>query len=194
MKTLTYVNTALILFAIILIVAGMIRQPVAQFSGVTNLDSLTLSDNLIVTGTSTLSANLNADGGMIVGGVKDYGESASRALTASDICDYNIIQIDADGSGDDVGASISFPDDETLQADCLGSSGDYKKFFIDGTSSTSTTYIEIVGPDIVEYASTAATTDIAGNVLIQAEVFNTGTSLSWYFDVIDASVSYQLND
>jgi hypothetical protein len=170
--------------------------PTVSIGGTSNFDSdIVISETLSVAKGSTFSGNVSTDGGLIVGGRKNYGEAASTALSATDICDYNIIQIDADGSGDDIGASISFPDDETLIADCLSASGDYKKFYIDGTSSTATTYLEIVGTGLIaEYASAAAITDITGSPLIQVEVWNTGTSLSWYFDIIDASVSYQLND
>lgn len=206
MKTLTYVNTALIIVALLIGIANLIRQPVANFGGVTNLDSLTLGDNLVVTGTSTLTGattqtgaltiagNLITDGGLLVGGVYDYGESASVALGAAQVCDYNIIQIDADGSGDDVGASISFPDDETLQADCLSAAGDSRRFYIDGTSSITTTYLDITTTGLNFDYATGYESDYDGGHLLIIDVWNDGTSLSWMLDAVDASTSFQLND
>jgi hypothetical protein len=212
MKKIIYAIGIVSLLNLILIVvlfAKISNLPIPSFGGTTNLDSLELSETLSVTGTTTLTgattqtgalsvaANLNADGGLVQGGRYNYGETASMTLGADIICDYNMIQIDGDGDAAhdtdyNIGVSLSFPDDETLMADCMGTVGDYKQFIIDPTSSTSTTYIDIVETgNIMEFRATSAQADVAGSMMIRAEVFNTGTSLSWYFDAIDASVSYQ---
>ena len=95
---------------------------------------------------------VTGDGGIIkIGQVYDFGESASASITAQMLCEgqdniaYNFFTIDADGSGDDIGASISFDDDETFTAiqDCIEDQGDGLSFIIDPTSSTSTTYVDI---------------------------------------------------
>lgn len=193
-----------------------------RFGGITNLDSLTLGENLIVTGTTTqtgaidangaldvdgataldgvtVAENLNADGGVLVGGRKNYGEKASFSLTATDICDYNFISITAhtgDGDADEVGVSLSFPDDETLQADCLSSAGDSRRLKIDNTSSIATHFIDLTTTGLnAEYASTGYVSDFKGDTFIVVDVSNPiGTSISWEFDVEQISISYQHND
>lgn len=164
---------------------------------VTATDDLSVADDATITDSLTVTGNTGLDGGLIVGGRYNYGETASMTLDANVICDYNLIQIDGDGDAAhdpdyNTGVSLSFPDDETLIADCMGTVGDYKQFIIDPTSSTSTTYIDIVETgNIMEFGATSAQADVHGGMMIRVEVFNTGTSLSWYFDAIDASVSYQ---
>ncbi|MBD3207727.1 hypothetical protein GF319_15465 [Candidatus Bathyarchaeota archaeon] len=145
-----------------------------------------------------VAQNLEANGGLITGGEKSYGEVGSTSLNASDICDYAVIDITPSGHGLNVegyGASISFPDDETLQADCLSSAGDVKTVYVDNTSSNSSAYLDLVTTGLLfNYASTGYVSDFGGDTIVKATAFNLGTSLAWEFDVIPVSASFQLND
>jgi len=166
------------------------KPEVASFGGTTNLDSLELSEDLTVTddvtitGDATVSANLSADGGLMVGGNYDYGHEASGTFSASPICDYSLISIKpttgsaTSGDEDDYGASLSFPDDETLTAECLGSVGDFKVVYIDNTSSGSA-YLDFdTTGELMDFVSKSA--DFTGSDLIRVEALNfDGSSISW---------------
>lgn len=175
-----------------------------QFGGTTNLDSLELSETLTVTGATTqtgalsVAANLNAEGGFIEKGVYDYGEASSISMTATIFCDYRGMTADFDGYNDGTRASISLPDDEDLIADCLANEG-YKRFTIDGTSSTSATVFEIVTTGLVFNAASTACSmadndagEITSDEIVVLEAYYDGVgSVSWVCDAFTSSTSFQ---
>ena len=164
--------------------------PEVILGGTTNLDSLELSENLTVTGTTTLTGattftgGADIDSGLTVGSRYDYGHEASGAFSAASLCDYNLISIQpttgsaTSGDDEDRGASMSFPNDETMVASCIDTVGDSRSIYIDNTSSGSA-YLDFDTTGIeMDLVSTSA--DFTGDMLIRVDVINIdGTSLSW---------------
>ena len=136
------------------------------------------------------------------GNVYAFGESASTSITAEMLCPgadnkaYNLFTIEPfePSGGDDVSASISFSDDEAFAAvnDCIDEQGDSLTFTIDPTASTSTAYIDPVTTGLVYgYASTQQSDWDGGQLMIVTVRNVNGTSLSWEFDSLEASISFQ---
>lgn len=177
-----------------LIVSGVIffrgDAPEAIIGGTTNLDSLELSEDLTVgddvtiTGDITTTGNVFTDGGLIDAGQYDFGNAVSSSVTAAMICDNNLISIEPD-SGDDLGASLSFPDDEALDADCLGDAGDMVTFVIDNATTSGSAYLDLTLTSI-DYDYVSKSSDFGFNDMIVVRILNyDGASMSWTIDAVE---------
>jgi hypothetical protein len=71
------------------------------------------------------------------GGVLNLGESASTSFTASQICNNTLILQNPTGSGDDVGASDSFPTSASLIANCLPNTMSTRTLIFQNTATAS---------------------------------------------------------
>lgn len=157
MKKLPYINTALIVFVLIVSLAGLIRSsnnfgatPTSNFTRVDISEDLTVGTTLGVTGAVTLSSTLGVTGVTTLTGellVEDFSQGGGALATtgygdvsysAADLCDYGIIRHNPISDGESsAGASVSFPSEADLVADCLASSGDRRYLLIENTATQS---------------------------------------------------------
>jgi len=179
--------SVVILLVVLLAFSILIYFKSSDKLGSTTAGNISIGGTLSVTGASTLTGattvtgNMSANGGFIVSGTKDYGEEPSVSFSTSDICDYSTIQIDPDFE-DDIGASFSFPNDESLAADCMGSEGDIVEFRIYNSATSGSAYLDFVETgQLIRYSS--ASTDFEPNNYIMVNGWNyNGTSISWVID------------
>lgn len=146
------------------------------------------------TGESAFAGNLVADGGFILGGNLDIGETASFSLTAAQVCNDNWLTANPNGTfiaDGTEGASVSMPTQEALIADCLSSEGDIKEVYLDNTATASARNFDylVPGTDSIKYASTQRSdfSTVTTN-LIRFTNYD-GTSVSTVIDVFEGMAS-----
>jgi hypothetical protein len=180
-----------IVFGIILIlilgvcVLNYAKKENVNLGGTSNFDSDVVINSgytfTVTDGAVTFGGNLTTDGGLIIGGVKDYGNAVSTSFSASDICDNYLIRLEPDYA-DETGASISFPDDETLAADCLGDQGDMVEFEILNGSTSGSANLGVVTTGLVYNVTSGSLETIDPSNVVKVEGLNyDGTSISWRF-------------
>lgn len=137
------------------------EQVAGLMGGITNFDSLTLSDNLIVGGTITGTGNVSLSGALTTSGSANVGNLtyglttvASSTVTnatyisESDLTTYSGV----DFTPGDLAVNAQLPASSTLTSFIVnaGECMDWRWRNLDATAATSTTFVAGAGMDLVE--------------------------------------------
>lgn len=183
---------ALILSSVAL-VGGNQSVPSGILGGITNLDSLTLDEDLVVGGTLTQTGKLTTNAGHLRSYTNATTSVTTGTLSVSDVNGYDVVLLTPTGAA--ATKTLTFFASSTAST-WLPTAGDMQETcFVNGTTTAATTITFAAGTGIDLETASSSPTDLillAGNTACFKFIRQTATAST--FDITAAMIEYTNGD